>query len=276
VKDLNGQMNIIGDGINVAQRVMGFSRPGQLLVSRSFYEVVSCLSRDYLTLFQHEGSRTDKHVREHEVYSVVGGAPGGKRVAEATPAEGVLTGLRNWLARSGPLGFRNSALVAGPAAFLLIVGTGAAIGERPGSPPAAAVAKGTAQPEVAEQKATGKPAAVPAAAATAPEAEKLRHPTGKTLAKQDLRPSPEKPSEPQVKSASTPSVAAGRLEVAATPWGTVYVDGKKLGTSPPLLALDLAAGSHTIVIHNAAFSPYVSRVTLKPGEAKKITHRFKK
>ena len=41
VKDLNGQMNIIGDGINVAQRVMSFSRPGQLLVSRSFYEVVS-------------------------------------------------------------------------------------------------------------------------------------------------------------------------------------------------------------------------------------------
>jgi class 3 adenylate cyclase len=36
VKDLNSQMNIIGDGINVAQRVMSFSRPGQLLVSRSF------------------------------------------------------------------------------------------------------------------------------------------------------------------------------------------------------------------------------------------------
>src|SRR5688572_32070359 len=42
VKDLNAQMNIIGDGINVAQRIMSFSRPGQLLVSRSFYEVVSC------------------------------------------------------------------------------------------------------------------------------------------------------------------------------------------------------------------------------------------
>ena len=45
VKDLNGQMNIIGDGINVAQRVMSFARPGQLLVSRSFYEVVSWPAR---------------------------------------------------------------------------------------------------------------------------------------------------------------------------------------------------------------------------------------
>src|SRR4051812_32740581 len=96
VKDLNGQMNIIGDGINVAQRVMSFSRPGQLLVSRSFYEVVSCLSRDYSKLFQHEGSRTDKHVREHEVYSV-GGAPAGRRMAEAESAMNGKGGLRGWL-----------------------------------------------------------------------------------------------------------------------------------------------------------------------------------
>jgi class 3 adenylate cyclase len=70
VKDLNGQVNIIGDVINVAQRVMSFSDPGQLLVSRSYFEVVSCLSSDYASLFTHEGSRTDKHVRAHEVYSV--------------------------------------------------------------------------------------------------------------------------------------------------------------------------------------------------------------
>jgi class 3 adenylate cyclase len=70
VKDLNGQPNIIGDGINVAQRVMGFAQPGQVLVSRSYYEVVSHISEGYGQLFHYEGSRTDKHVREHEVYSV--------------------------------------------------------------------------------------------------------------------------------------------------------------------------------------------------------------
>src|SRR5690348_12861468 len=43
VRDINSQLNIIGDGINVAQRVMSFAAAGQLLVSRSFYEVVSCL-----------------------------------------------------------------------------------------------------------------------------------------------------------------------------------------------------------------------------------------
>ena len=53
VKDLNGQTNILGDGINVGQRVMSFADPGQLLVSRSFYEVVSRLSDEYENLFTH-------------------------------------------------------------------------------------------------------------------------------------------------------------------------------------------------------------------------------
>jgi class 3 adenylate cyclase len=79
VSDLNGQTNVIGDGINVAQRVMSFSRPGQLLVSRSYYDVVSCLSSIYQTAFTSEGSRTDKHVRAHDVYSVVTGIRVGSR-----------------------------------------------------------------------------------------------------------------------------------------------------------------------------------------------------
>jgi hypothetical protein len=70
VKDLNGHTNILGDGINVGQRVMSFADPGQLLVSRSFYEVVSRLSDEYENLFTHLGERKDKHVRAHEVYSV--------------------------------------------------------------------------------------------------------------------------------------------------------------------------------------------------------------
>jgi class 3 adenylate cyclase len=74
VWDINAQMNILGDGINVAQRVMSFAKPGQLLASRSFYEVVSRLSRDYASLFSDLGTRTDKHVREHEVYAVAEGA----------------------------------------------------------------------------------------------------------------------------------------------------------------------------------------------------------
>src|SRR5262249_27011068 len=41
--------------------------PNQILVSRSYYEVVSRLAPDYAQLFQYVGLHRDKHVREHEV-----------------------------------------------------------------------------------------------------------------------------------------------------------------------------------------------------------------
>ena len=73
LKDINGQINIIGDGINDAQRVMSFSEPGKIMVSRSYFEVVSRLSNDYAKLFIFDGIRTDKHVREHSVYTIGSG-----------------------------------------------------------------------------------------------------------------------------------------------------------------------------------------------------------
>jgi hypothetical protein len=163
VKDLNGQMNIIGDGINVAQRVMSFARPGQLLVSRSFYEVVSCLSRDYLNLFRHEGSRTDKHVREHEVYSVVGGTPTTRRLAHTESQ--MLARDGGWLAGSGPLGFRRSALMAAPLAFLLLVGGAVAARSMMDPEPPAAKRK-TAAARVASVERRAPAPEKPAAAAS--------------------------------------------------------------------------------------------------------------
>lgn len=76
VRDINGQPNIVGDGINVAQRVMSFADASQILVSRSYYDAVSRLSPQYAGMFHYQGSRTDKHVREHEVYAI--GYPGDK------------------------------------------------------------------------------------------------------------------------------------------------------------------------------------------------------
>jgi class 3 adenylate cyclase len=83
MKDINEADNVIGDGINVAQRIMGFAEPGELLVSRSFYDVVSRLSEDYASMFHDGGSRTDKHARAHQVYSVSQAVRVGRRVAEA-------------------------------------------------------------------------------------------------------------------------------------------------------------------------------------------------
>ena len=70
ISDLNDQTNVIGDGINVAQRIMSFAEPGQLLVSHSYFEVVTRVSDHYKRLFVRVGMLQDKHVRDHDIYLV--------------------------------------------------------------------------------------------------------------------------------------------------------------------------------------------------------------
>jgi len=243
VKDLNDQVNIIGDGINVAQRVMSFSRPGQLLVSRSFYEVVSCLSRDYKALFRHEGQRTDKHVREHEVYAVVGGTPSARRVAQT---ESRLIGplsVGGWFAAGGPFGVRRSALVSAPVVLLALIGSGMA-------------ARSVMDQQTAAQ-------VIPA-----PPPRLTLVPRPETVAAVPA-------SEQEKSEAPGATGRPGRLELAVTPWGEVVIDGKSRGVSPPLRLLEISSGSHTIEIRNSTFPSHVEKINLKAGEAKKIQHRFR-
>ena len=85
--DMNGHPNIIGDGMNVAERICGFANPGQIVVSRQFHDIVSRISDDHAKLFHYEGLRTDKNVREHEIYSVQPPAgPAPAPVAAKAPA----------------------------------------------------------------------------------------------------------------------------------------------------------------------------------------------
>ncbi len=70
--DINDHLNIIGDGINDAQRVMSFAEANQILVSRSYYEITSRLSREIAQMFAYSGVKHDKHIREHEVYRIRG------------------------------------------------------------------------------------------------------------------------------------------------------------------------------------------------------------
>jgi class 3 adenylate cyclase len=292
VKDLNGQMNIIGDGINVAQRVMSFSRAGQLLVSRSFYEVVSCLSRDYQNLFHHEGSRTDKHVREHEVYSVVGGTPTTRRLADTLSDTDTLVpegGAMGWLRRNGPYGLRRSAMVAAPLVFMLIVagGVGARAvmnGATPvakAKPPAQAVAVPVPPVTAASPPAINAPQAEVPAAKAEPAAPKAEPASPKVETspleekKEKLARLEKKLERIEQKDNALISPGASRIVLAVAPWGEVLIDGQSRGVSPPLRELEISPGPHTIEIRNSTFPAHVQRVEVKAGEAVRIRHRFK-
>jgi class 3 adenylate cyclase len=66
--DINGQPNLVGEGMNTAERVMSFASPGEITASRAYCDAISCLRESYRFLFESLGRRTDKHGREHEVF----------------------------------------------------------------------------------------------------------------------------------------------------------------------------------------------------------------
>lgn len=187
VKDLNGSLNAIGDGINAGQRIMSFAPENQILVSQSFFEVVSRLSDDYKALFKLKGVETDKHVREHTVYSLLppgsekwheaeanGGPP---RTSEAQPAPrqmpagAVVAGSDNRARRSSLAPF----LIVGVLVAVLAAAgawyfaTYRAAGPAPSttaSPPVAATSSAPSQPRAAlapDSPSSGKTGAMPVA-----------------------------------------------------------------------------------------------------------------
>jgi len=244
IKDLNGQPNIIGDGINVAQRVMSFAQPGQILVSRSYYEVVSCLSEEYGRLFRYEGSRTDKHVREHEVYTVGAAGPALRHppgaespIASGAPAVDRLsqtaTLVKDNLNRKPWLGTTLAVLSILAAAFVMR-------GHR------------DAPQETANAE------SIPAKVAA-------QH--------SETRPAPVTESG---RSSGT-ETASERVAVslAISPWGEIYVDGKKQGVSPPLREIEVKPGTHKVEVRNTTFPPHVETVDVQPGSRIKIRHKFR-
>jgi hypothetical protein len=305
VKDINGQPNIIGDGINVAQRVMSFAEPGQILVSRSYYDVMARLSEDYAKLFHYEGAKTDKHVREHEVYAI-GSVPGNLKRTVPVPAPRQAMRLPSLrlpkFLKLGPhrwpeaLAVNSKLLVVAPLAFTLIVGTGVvARSHRDDDVKAAPVVQA---PRAAfAPKAEAAPAK-PAPVEAAPEAPKTPQKAEEHNAAPKAKESGPKTSPVQTAGASeprggakeiastqkAPEIAAvapaapreGTLNIVALPWAEVFIDGTRQGVSPPLRVIPLKAGKHRVELRNGSFPPHVQTVELRPGAEISVTHRFRR
>ena len=70
VEGISGEKNCVGAGINDAQRIMDFAGENQLLVSKSYFDIVSNMSSTYSEQLVSAGARADKHDKIHEVYEL--------------------------------------------------------------------------------------------------------------------------------------------------------------------------------------------------------------
>lgn len=71
VPGANDQMNVVGDGLNVAQRVMDFAQPNQVIVSRALRDVMTEIGDGGAAAFRALGPHLDRHMRTHEIYAIV-------------------------------------------------------------------------------------------------------------------------------------------------------------------------------------------------------------
>ena len=82
IEDVNGRVNVVGDGINVAQRIMDFAEPGQIVASRACFDIMSRIANGTAALFRYGGVHEDKHGRIHELHILQDAA----RAVRETPA----------------------------------------------------------------------------------------------------------------------------------------------------------------------------------------------
>jgi class 3 adenylate cyclase len=284
-----GQLKLVGDGINVAERVMNFADPDTILVSRSYYEVLCRQLPDFEPVFRFEGTRTDRQVREHSVFTVDLAGADSLRANLPPAALKMPVGPRRWpgvpgrlLAAGGrPVGgydeLRSGVLAAALLMALAIVGGAWSVRHDQASSPGA-IDPLAAAPAAAGDAPVGSPPGSPAT--LAPPAPELRPAGGQRsapAAASDPAPPATAPrlAEPAGRSVVT---LMGHSEVAVTlaigPWGEVYLDGQYQGVSPPLKKLNVAPGWHDIEIRNTTFPVFQQRFEAKSGIPLRIEHRY--
>jgi len=310
VKDINGHPNIIGDGINVAQRIMSFARPGQIVVSRSYYDVVSNLASEYAKLFHYEGSRTDKHVREHEIY-VVGHHEGAlqkakdgmkDRASSTSPnarKAGTPTGVSTvTLTMPGFVQDKKKLTMVAAALIVVVVVLGILVAVKKPSAPALTTAAAPETTEVARPAARPTEPAKPAETKPA-EALKLDSkilepkpssavippaapPDASKSAAADVKKEGEKAARDKLAAekgetkgeASKPALPPATLVFAIQPWGEIYVNGKSRGVTPPMKSIKLDPGKYRIEVRNTTFPAHTETLDLKARDEITVRHRF--
>jgi eukaryotic-like serine/threonine-protein kinase len=92
----------------------------------------------------------------------------------------------------------------------------------------------------------------------------------------DTAPTQEAPRvrKPRAKVAEPQPGAMAKLILAVSPKGELYIDGEHYGTTPPITTLELAPGMHQIEVRSGSRKPYVTYMTVQPGEERRIRHDF--
>jgi serine/threonine-protein kinase len=142
-----------------------------------------------------------------------------------------------------------------------------AVAPMPEPPPVEAIAPSREAPA-----ATSDPPEPPKKAIAPRVARKAPEPPPVALA-------PPPPAPPVVVAAAAPPAPppppqTATLMLTVSPWGEIYIDGKRRGLASPVATIELPPGRHRVEIRNASQPSYLANVTVQAGDTQQITHRF--
>jgi hypothetical protein len=223
--------------MSVGQRIVGFAEADQILASATFHAAVSKLDPDYAQLFDFAGARTDAQLREHALYALNQRPTPVRSPQPRAPMPASALGRRASRAAVIPVLLRRPRLATALAVALILL-TAVALRQ--------AVQRSDALP--------------PTPVAARPEAV--------------AEPTPPISSAAPAARLREASAATGTVRLTIVPWGEIYVDGEKVGVTPPLRELALKPGPHRIEIRNPGVASHVQAVHVSAGEEIRIRHRF--
>jgi class 3 adenylate cyclase len=114
------------------------------------------------------------------------------------------------------------------------------------------------------------------AAPAAPRIEESASATFNNAAASEERLEPERRggADQPAEVASVQPPRSATLFLAVKPWGEVYVDGRKMGVTPPLRRFEVPLGRHLITITNSSLPIYQREVAIEPDTEVTVAHDF--
>ena len=274
-RDESGTARVTGPGIDDAQRVARAGELREILLSRAYYSVLSRVSMDD-GLLRHKAFISDERDQSFAIYQIP------KPSAALAKADVPRTNLP--AAAGFPARHSRARWSAVAASLLVIVGSLALFqSQRPHdrqqvqTPPTAAPIMAVklhreAPFTPASAMVRTEPDLTPPAQIAAPAPADTAAAVTFHRATQSVAMAPRLTPEKSARKAA--AVQPATLSLNIRPWGEVYVDGKKVGVTPPLHDIKVSSGTRKIVIRNANAPPFHVTLDIQPNTLMHITHRF--
>ncbi|MSQ58591.1 MAG: PEGA domain-containing protein [Betaproteobacteria bacterium] len=273
----NGEVQVAGDALDVAERILALPSEEQVLANRAFSSALGEEVPGCDAALKSLGTFTDDQVREHELFSLEPAHPSLAATGQTTPGRG------EWALPRAAMAGAGIALLA-VLAFLTV----RSLQAPPSKPDMAAEASTTPKQTLAAQAAHQQEPALPSLPPPPATAKIEDEAPSQVVAAANSLPITVAPpgtvalpglavNEISIESEeSLPESDGerGNLVLAIAPWGEVLIDGKSAGISPPLREIKLSPGSHYVEVRNGGFAPLLKRIDIQAKETLKIRHRF--